>query len=939
MSGFRLIVSIVFALVTVSHCHKWPPKTKVLHIGGIFPINGTEGWQGGMACQPSAMMALDDVNSRFDLLPGYKLKLHWNDSECEPGLGALVMYDLLYKPPQKLMLLAGCSTVCTTVAEAAKMWNLVVLSYGASSPALSNRQRFPTLFRTHPSATVHNPTRVKILQNFGWSRIAILQQAEEVFISTVEDLETRCRESGIEIVTRQSFLNDPSESVRNLRRQDARIIVGLFYVVAARRVLCEMYKQGLYGSSYVWFFIGWYEDNWYEANLSQEKIECTREQMKEAAEGHLTTEALNWNQDNQKTISGMTVEDYRKRLNNELLKNGHDVNIRFPDGYQEAPLAYDAVWAVALALNRTMHRLAERGRSLDDFTYNDAISAGEIYSAMNATQFLGVSGTVAFSSKGDRIAWTLIEQMINGQYNKVGYYDTQTDNLTWLAEARWINGKIPQDRTIIIDKLRTVSFGLFVTMSLVSSVGIAAAIGLIIFNVVYREQKLIELSQPACNNVMLVGIVLLLSSVILLGMDGDTVPVVHFPVVCQLRAWLLCLGFTLAFGAMFSKVWRVHRQSTKSKEETSKMKEKKSRTQSAKAKVDWVLVGLSCIDVIILTIWAIVDPQMRMVENFQLENPSDTEKDIKIRPSMEHCESKHQNIWLGVVYGYKGLLLIFGLFLAYETRSMKVRSINDSRYVGMSIYNVVVLCLITAPVSLVISSQADASFAFVTAALAFCCFISMALIFLPKVVEVVRNPDRPGDGDDETDQTVSKEEEERYRKLQQENEQLQQLIASREHKLKLLNQRLLERNASANVNGVTANPAVVSPSNNASTNVSTPVMSGPARTTTIHLPPAKKNSEVRFSTSSMEMLPNKTRVGVGIMKVHCTETIVTDTAPSTATPTTLVFNEEVMDGVGDEDQEEYEERECATGVELIEKITDSPMFQRGSTRSPEESYL
>jgi gamma-aminobutyric acid type B receptor len=51
----------------------------------------------------------------------------------------------------------------------------------------------------------------------------------------------------------------------------------------------------------------------------------------------------------------------------------------------------------------------------------------------------------------------------------------------------------------------------------------------------------------------------------------------------------------------------------------------------------------------------------------------------------------------------------------------------------MSIYNVVVLCLITAPVSLVISSQADASFAFVTAALAFCCFISMALIFLPKV--------------------------------------------------------------------------------------------------------------------------------------------------------------------------------------------------------------
>lgn len=114
------------------------------------------------------------------------------------------------------------------------------------------------------------------MKKFGWSRVAILQQAEEVFISvsklhfllcdillipffhwqTVEDLENRCMEAGVEIVTRQSFLSDPTDAVRNLRRQDARIIVGLFYVVAARRVLCEMYKQQLYGRAHVWFFIG-----------------------------------------------------------------------------------------------------------------------------------------------------------------------------------------------------------------------------------------------------------------------------------------------------------------------------------------------------------------------------------------------------------------------------------------------------------------------------------------------------------------------------------------------------------------------------------------------------------------------------------------------------------------------------------------------------------
>ena len=50
------------------------------------------------------------------------------------------------------------------------------------------RARFPTLFRTHPSATVHNPTRVRMFKMFGWSKIAVLQESEEVF-STVSKLE------------------------------------------------------------------------------------------------------------------------------------------------------------------------------------------------------------------------------------------------------------------------------------------------------------------------------------------------------------------------------------------------------------------------------------------------------------------------------------------------------------------------------------------------------------------------------------------------------------------------------------------------------------------------------------------------------------------------------------------------------------------------------
>lgn len=47
-------------------------------------------------------------------------------------------------------------------------------------------------------------------------------------------------------------------------------------------------------------------------------------------------------------------------------------------------------------------------------------------------------------------------------------------------------------------------------------------------------------------------------------------------------------------------------------------------------------------------------------------------------------------LFTGVVYGYKGLLLLLGIFLAYETKSISTEKINDHRAVGMAIYNVAV---------------------------------------------------------------------------------------------------------------------------------------------------------------------------------------------------------------------------------------------------------
>lgn len=101
-----------------------------------------------------------------------------------------------------------------------------------------------------------------------------------------------------------------------------------------------------------------------------------------------------------------------------------------------------------------------------------------------------------------------------------------------------------------------------------------------------------------------------------------------------------------------------------------------------------IISTFCCVDIVILVIWFFKDPMYRRMRHFPLKDTHLLDNDVKLLPMLEHCEASM--IWYGALFGYKGLVLLFGLFLAYETRSVKMKQLNDARLVGMSIYNVVV---------------------------------------------------------------------------------------------------------------------------------------------------------------------------------------------------------------------------------------------------------
>lgn len=72
--------------------------------------------------------------------------------------------------------------------------------------------------------------------------------------------------------------------------------------------------------------------------------------------------------------------------------------------------------------------------------------------------------------------------------------------------------------------------------------------------------------------------------------------------VCTARAWLLMAGFSLAFGAMFSKTWRVHSIFTDVKLNKKVIKDYQL----------FMVVGiLLAIDIVIMLTWQFADPFYR----------------------------------------------------------------------------------------------------------------------------------------------------------------------------------------------------------------------------------------------------------------------------------------------------------------------------------------
>jgi gamma-aminobutyric acid type B receptor len=548
---------------------------------------------------PGLQLALDLINEDETLLPGYSLHFVITDTPCNKIDALDTFHRQVFEGPTKIGIIgSGCSVSTEPTASISHYYNLVQVSCIASSPAFRDRQLFPRYFQLLPTDASLAITYMGLIEFYQWKRVAIIVQMENLFTVAMDELKVLLNDNSIEYSETELVVNEdgvnggpPNSTIVNLDSvfdESSRIFIISTYEPLAREIICEAYRKGYRYPRHLFFMIPWYVNGWWRFEAGS--YGCTVAEREDTLEYSMTvmnlpfaaylnmsttTDTGHEGTDNGR---GMTVREYFDKVEEYLERP--PLNVTLYDDV--APVCYDAMWTLALALNNTITEF-ETNISLSDlayeagnmpnrnetfrmenFTYQNDVVMETMFKHLEETDFLGVSGDVTFNEVGiRRVTQYLILQFRKNSSKRIvneeiGVWSTNaslvyTKNHT--EETTWPFG-IPYDGVSVVIVINTVHASLTSVMIIFSTVGILFSAACLVFNFYFRNQTLIRLSSPNLNYLIGSGAILLYLAIIVTVLPADTA--VFSSVVCNLRVWLTGFGYSLCYGTILVKMWRVY---------------------------------------------------------------------------------------------------------------------------------------------------------------------------------------------------------------------------------------------------------------------------------------------------------------------------------------------------------------------------------------------
>ena len=248
---------------------------------------------------------------------------------------------------------------------------------------------------------------------------------------------------------------------------------------------------------------------------------------------------------------------------------------------------------------------------------------------------------------------------------------------------------VPAENLNQIDKIRPVGLtlaGIVIALSVFFAVGVYC----------YRNVSVIKASQPIFLIMVCFGTLLLGSTIIPLSIDDSIASTRGCSIACMAAPWLLSLGFTTVFAALYSKIWRINKIFRHAKGF--------KRVKVSEKDVLIPFLVLLVLNVSLLTAWTAVDP-LHWVREYQEGRES-------LNSSFGYCKSENGSISMG--FGISLVLVNLLALILANVEAYKARNISDeyseSKYIGVAMALTLQIFVIGIPILFLVGENPTAKF-------------------------------------------------------------------------------------------------------------------------------------------------------------------------------------------------------------------------------------
>ena len=704
-----------------------------LHLLNVLPFPDSElsGWDKGYELIPAAELAADQINNSSDYLPGYQLKVVAVKSEpCGASstfTGFVNTLEEILDPKQSLNVVGLTGLFCSSVTDIiAPITNLSFIQVAASTTHIHRDiDRFPWLFRIISASIIFNDVVLEMMRKYMWQKIAIIHSSDGVlFTETAAEFKKRILSSSEFNLTAVIPVTKPfiSDVVPVLVSSGSRIIYLIVSLEEAVNFMCNAYKRKALYPGYVYIF---HARTISDFVSNAENASCTKKEMIKALEGVFILDYNLTSDRETKLVSNHTYEEYYDEYIDRLEAIKPEMNVSLEKDNIYANSMYDIIWTFALALNASLKDIHAQNISLGNLSWQEyRLLAETLKGNIELVSFEGASGLVKFNMTNREGETNVnIFQIMNGSRKLVAIFDPHADANNTFSVIMQVNPPSDSFET----RVRLIPFWLTVIFFVTSILCLIFTSVVLLLIIIFHKRPEIKASSPVLNITIFIGCYIIIVvgyiQTVLRGYEIDNHTV--YTLLCNLQVWLENIGLNLIFSTLLIRLLRINR--------IFKAYNKTSKYWKNQYLILWVLV-ICFGGVIIDLLWTVFHAPKKTTS---LEyHPKGMPPYFE---STSICTSSNSEIWVFLSYLYSTIIMAIVVFLAFQTRKVKLTNFKDTKKINAYIFVTVLTLSVLFPLSHIYRTDYFYGHVFLFMTIILVGIYCQIFIFVPQVCVTLHN--------------------------------------------------------------------------------------------------------------------------------------------------------------------------------------------------------